>query len=174
MAVWIAGDCKFLENGSKDQKILNYWNEVVAPDDDVLLMGEFVKNNIYNPTTYAAIQELNRWLKGHKIIIDYEQERYGPREDLIKNGFGLVQKVYSFVPDATFTVHILPDTEAIEYFKGKMWGAAVRSMTGFTKPFEHNILSLSIEDWGYSPLQYNDLPKLVSNMIIFNKMVEVI
>lgn len=48
MAVWVAGDCNFLLSGKRDNEIKKNWNENVNESDEVLIIGDYIKNNIYN------------------------------------------------------------------------------------------------------------------------------
>jgi calcineurin-like phosphoesterase family protein len=48
MSVWVAGDCNLLLNVKRDNQIKTNWNETVGKNDEVLIIGDYIKNNIYN------------------------------------------------------------------------------------------------------------------------------
>ena len=120
----------------------------------------------------ARLSEYFAQLNGAKIIIDYDAKCGLSREELVKMGISRAYKTYSFVPHKTYTVHILPDNEMVSEFTDKMWGAAPRSLTKFENVFEHNILSLSIDDWGFTPVEYEQLPNMVEYMLMYNEIGE--
>ena len=172
MSVWVAGDCNFLLNVKRDNQIKENWNKTVDKNDEVLIIGDYIKNNIYDDWYKSTILTINQDLNGIKTIIDYDKDRHGARKDLLEMGFDNIYKMYCFSPDPIYTTHILSDKESVLRFIDKNWGAAPRSLSGFSKPFDHNILSLSIDDWGLTPIAYTEIPKLVKNMIEFYEIVE--
>ena len=167
--VYIAADLRFFENPKRDEVLIKNWNNTVKPEDDVLLMG-IITNDI--KLNSAPLSQLFSQLNGSKIIIDYDAKCGLSREELVKLGISRAYKTYSFVPDKTYTVHILPDDEMVNEFTDKMWGAAPRSLTKFENVFEHNIMSLSIDDWGLTPIEYEQLPSMVEYMMMYNEMGE--
>lgn len=170
--VYIAGDCRFLESPMRDQQLITNWNEIVNDEDEVLLLGNFFSN--WENLEPARAREITSKLKGKLQIADYSNiSNKISRGQLQNMGIPRAYNAYMFVPDKIYTTHIIPEIETLNSFKGKMWGAAVKSLTGFEKVFEHNILSLSIDDWGLAPIEYEQVPLLVENMKDFYNQEEV-
>lgn len=170
---WIVGDCNFLQDNRRDDAIIKNWNKVVSDKDRVMIIGNFIDEQIIK-NECARAQELISKLRGFKTIIDYDInntiiERRTYNEIGITDG---IYTLYCFVPHKIFTTRILPNKESVEQAIDLKWGATARSISGFTKPFEHNILSLSIDDWGLTPIDYNEIPHLVENMVLFEEIKE--
>lgn len=170
---WIVGDCRFLQDSRRDETIIKNWNDVVSDKDRVLIMGDFIDEKLIRNDT-ARVKALIDRLKGFKTIIDYDVHT-ATIERRLYNEVGIddgIYTLYCFVPHKVFTTRILPNKESVEHAINLKWGATARSISGFTKPFEHSILSLSIDDWGLTPIDYNEIPHLVENMVLFDEIKE--
>ena len=104
--------------------------------------------------------------------MDYDEQRYNTwsRDKLKEIGFARVNNIYCFSQNGNRIVHIIPTAEKLDCFKGKLYGAGARSTTGKKGVWTDNVLSISIADWGYAPIEYDNLPNLVDNRIMFSKI----
>lgn len=153
--VWVAADCDFESN--QEEKVQN-WNETVEEEDEVLILGHFFNGNP---------KDLLQRLKGKKIIIDYENLDYKglTKQDLIDRGFSRISHTYSFSQNGDSIVHILPDDEKLKMAKqSQIACASARSITKQKEVLDKNILSLSFEDWGNTPIDYSKIPLLYQNI----------
>ena len=161
--IWVAADCYFEYN--PELKIEN-WNQIVAPEDEVIILGHFYKENFH---------EILEKLNGTKVIADYSTNpdyRSLSKESLCKEGFSRLHHSYSYSINDGLIIHILPDKDCLEKIANstKLCGASARSITGQKEVLERRVLSLSYQDWGNAPIKYSDIPTLYKNMELFNQM----
>lgn len=54
--------------------------------------------------------------------------------------------------------------------KGSPYCATTRSISGQTKLYDKKFLSISIDDWGMTPINYMDVGQMFDDMVLFEKM----
>lgn len=152
MKTWLAADCNFQKNPEK--KIKN-WNEVVSKEDDVLIFGTFSDGSINN-------EEILNKLNGRKIVVGMKEF------DNHKNFFCYIKNLKT-----EEYIYIILDKEDYDKLKFKNKDiVCARSITEQEKVWQRNTLSISYCDWDDTPIEYNELPKLIENMKIFEKIGE--
>lgn len=174
MSVFIAADLNFCESEGQDNMLINNWNGIVEKDDTVILLGDIVKKEQYN---WDRIKEIFSSLNGSKEIINVHKEsksREKWEEILGKRCYRVTAAVKGKINDKLHIVIIYPySTPALEDkdYKGTdMYAAAPRSVTNQKEIFEDNVLSISINDWGMSPIPYENIPNMIDDMLLFERM----
>ena len=170
--VYIAGDVCFSQDSNYNNKVINSWNSVVNDDDSVLLIGTFVNKD--NPASFETLKEIFSQLKGKKQIIDFRRNEEFTEENIIEimgrkpcsaPGYtrGVIEEQEEFV--------VIPNLPKF-YLRimNNCYSAAPQSISGLKSIYENKTLSLNIEHWNYAPILYTDIPMLINNMIMFNKM----
>lgn len=161
--VYLAADCNFFQSDQRDKKLIHNWNKIVTDLDTVVSLGNFFSD--IKSVDIARARDLLYELNGHIEIADYENFMdLISKNQLNEIGFLHVYTAHLYMPDSDYTVHIIPTTDCLEHFKGNFYGAAARSLTGNTKAYENNILSLTVDDWDMTPIEYMELPNLVKNL----------
>lgn len=169
--VYIAADTYFGMNSERDKLLIKNWNKVVKDNDLVILFGEIADKG----AAPQIIEDIFKELNGEKKVIgvDWESEEgtiwkeiTGKKPLMVNaavpgeiNGKSVIITIYSFFREKRVSN---PD----------FYGAAATSLTHQKELFENNILSLSIDNWGLTPIDYMSVPQLVENMILFNQMEE--
>jgi hypothetical protein len=72
--------------------------------------------------------------------------------------------------DYTYIIFDKEDYEKMRFKNADLVSA--RSITKQDKVWQYNTLSLSFDDWGDTPINYDEVPRLIENMKIFDKMGE--
>lgn len=152
--------------------IVASWNSVIKDDDYVLLLGVIScggKND-----TSQLIGKLN----GKKRIIDYDFQKnkfskqdwfdIGITEVMNINGWarGVIEGKESGVVICTSK----PYYEELVNKYEEVYIAAPSSTTGINEMFSGKTISLSAKFWSFFPINYNDLPMLIDNQLLFKEM----
>lgn len=158
--------------------LINNWNKTIAEDDRVLIIGNFSSGNL------KQTAEVITQLTGTLDIIDYGNFFFSTKfskNDWKKIGINRVGSVGGWIRDTVNSqvsnVVLVCDPKdflinadfyaAPNYMVegGKIWGNADRYP-------DKKTLNLAIRHWGYTPIEYNSIPKIIENMIVFDKMEE--
>lgn len=169
MAVYIGADLKLGENIERDQQIIKNWNSIVKEDDLTILFGDIAGNNADLNYVGRIISELN----GKKKVVDIEKDDAAAQvwKDITgKKVFKINGAVPGQIKNQDHIVLIYVDRIDKDLVKSGEYGAAAKSLTKQKEVFENNILSVSIDDWGLTPIAYMEVPKLIDNMILFEAM----
>lgn len=177
MNTFIVADAKFfntdIDGVSKEQyneRVIKNWNETVGFNDLVLLMGEISRGS------FEETQELFSQLKGKKKIIDYKTGNFSEQEWL-KIGCNSVTCVNGAIAgtinNEESIVLFIASPRGIESIVKDNYAAAPCSTIPSKKRYEDRILNLSIEQWGYYPIEYRSVPKMIDNQILFEKMEDI-
>lgn len=176
MAIYVAADTKFYnERAAQKRKqsiqdynktIISNWNNVVQDEDVIILMGDISDGN------YTDTKELFSQLVGKKKLIDYKGGNFSRlewEEILNSKPWCVNGAVSGDINGERAIVTILSNFNDIEQDK---YYAAANSLTQQNVIYKDNILNLSIENWGYTPIAYMEIPKMIDDMILFETMNE--
>lgn len=167
MSIFLAGDCEFGKNSSRDFQLVQSWNEKIHENDEIVVLGRFWADEWDD----NAVQRIIKKIDANMVIIDYAPEKYGNRdkERLRGLGFAAVYNSFCYVADTITLAPSISDTLR-EKAKSKMlFLVSPRSISGATKVLEDNLFSVSIEDWGDFPVDYDSIPMLIENIKHFEE-----
>ena len=172
MSVYVCADAKL---GNKDllkqqEGFIEKWNKLVKPEDVVLIMGEF------SCGTEEETKDIISQLTGTLEIIDYQENApYNnfSEENWKKMGIKRVWCVGGIVTGYICggdKYAVIAATDRNLHTTGVTYYAAPGSLTNSKKRFENNILNLSMEFWNYTPILYQDIPRLIDDALLFESM----
>lgn len=173
MSVYVVADANFGFSENRDKTIIEKWNRVVREDDLVVLFGDIG----YKGTSWEHLVLTFNKLHGIKKIIgvdknDPEAENW--RALTGKKCFKMNGAVPGEIDGKSCVIVIYTSKDYFPSIKelknGDVPCASAKSISGQKEVFENNVLSLSIEDWDYTPIEYVKISELVDNMILFSKM----
>lgn len=169
--LYVCADANFsAEDIPYNEYVIKKWNNVVKDNDIVLVLGKFVEN-------FQTLKDVVPKLNGKIEFIDWNEEHILgdiPKEDLL--AAGVRDLIYSNgwvkgeINGAAADVIIGINRKGIKNREDRFYFAAPESLTGIKDRYKNKILNLSIEYWGYAPLVYNQIPNLIDNCILFEKM----
>jgi calcineurin-like phosphoesterase family protein len=176
--LYIAADVNFFNTEAAEELELNsvgdynlgiikQWNSIVKPEDTTLLLG-----NISNGSM-AATKEVFSQLNGIKKIISYEEGNPFTKEEWQSIGVSSICNICGYIngniENEDKKVIITTTKNLLKFFKD-YYCAAPGSFLTHEEIFKDRILNISINNWGYMPIKYKDLPQIIDNQILFNKM----
>lgn len=171
MAVYVVADANFGFLTSRDETIVTNWNNIVEENDLVILLGDIVSPKGDKERIKAIFDKLN----GKKKVIDIDsQDESAPywKEVTGRKCHNINGAVPGKINSEDTIVFIYTKgTKKIKLDKNE-YGAAAKSFTKQKEIFEDNILSISIDDWGLSPILYMDIPQMIDDILLFNSMKE--
>lgn len=174
MTVYVVADARFCQSDERDVDLILNWNHVVQEDDLVLLLGDIVDKDFDN---WDKIEEIFDQLIGIKKIISISSDNENAQKwtDVTKNKCFLVNGVvFGTINEESAIVTLYSQPTVVIKEKGLKdsgtYAAAPRSITNNNEIFEDNIISISIDDWGLTPIEYNRIPQMIDDMLLFEKM----
>ena len=163
-----AEDLELNSTGDYNLGMIKQWNSIVKPEDTVLLLG-----NISNGSVEGT-REIFSQLNGIKKIISYEENNPFTKDEWKAIGAASVYNICGWVngniDNKEEKVIIVTTKKNLWNFFKDYYCAAPGSILTQKEVFKDNILNISIENWGYYPIKYKDLPQIIDNQILFNKM----
>ena len=177
--LYIAADVNFFNTEAAEELELNsvgdynlgiikQWNSIVKPEDTVLLLG-----NISNGSMVAT-KEVFSQLNGIKKIISYEAGNPFTKEEWKSIGISSICNICGYINGSIENedkiVIIATTKKNLLIFFKDYYCAAPGSILTQEEVFKDRILNISISNWGYMPIKYKDLPQIIDNQILFNKM----
>jgi len=66
--------------------------------------------------------------------------------------------------------YLTPSIKNKDFKDTEIYSAAPRSITKQNNVFEDNIMSISIDDWGLFPIKYKNIPLMIDDILVFEKM----
>lgn len=166
--VYIAADTKFRWMDERDSDLIKNWNDTVNDDDLVILFGQIAVEGADKDN----LKQIFSLLKGKKKVIDVESSSEEAKmwTDITgKKCFKINAAIPGEVKGESTVVFIYLDKPKNPI---QDYGASARSITGQKEIFEDNIISLSIDDWGMSPIPYMDVPRMIDDIFLFESMEE--
>lgn len=136
--------------------------------DALLLCGDITYGDL------DKTKELFSRLKGNKYLIDFSNKKPFTRKEWQSIGVSHVFDVNGFIngeiDGKDSKVVIFAKDKNLRKILSEAYGAAPQSRTKQRNIYQDKILNLSIKEWGYAPILYEDIPRLVDNMVLFEKM----
>jgi hypothetical protein len=169
VAVYIVGDARFLESKERDEVLIKNWNSVVTDEDLVLLLGDKLSDN----GTWEELKTVFNKLKGKKKVIDVPSDDFHSEKwrELTNHKTYLVNGAIPCIIDGKEEVIMLATSlKGLGAEKGSPYCATTRSISGQTKLYDKKFLSISIDDWGMTPINYMDVGQMFDDMVLFEKM----
>lgn len=166
--VYIAADTKFRWTDKRDSDLIKNWNDTVNDDDLVILFGQVAVEGADKDN----LKQVFSLLKGRKKVIDVESSSEEAKlwADITgKKCFKVSAAIPGEVKGESTVVFIYLDKPKSLI---QDYGASARSITGQKEIFEDNIISLSIDDWGMTPIPYMDVPRMIDDIFLFESMEE--
>ena len=166
--VYIAADTKIGWTDKRDSDLIKNWNNTVNDDDLVILFGQVAVEGADKDN----LKQIFSLLKGKKKVIDVESSSKEAKlwTDIAEK---MCVKVSAAIPG-----EVKGESTVVFIYLDKPkkliqdYGASERSITGQKEIFEDNIISLSIDDWGMSPIPYMDVPRMIDDIFLFESMEE--
>lgn len=166
--VYIVADTKFGWTDKRDSDLIKNWNNTVNDDDLVILFGQIAVEGAGEDN----LKQIFSLLKGKKKVIDVESS-----SEEAKLWTDITEKK-CFKVSAAIPGEVKGESTVVFIYLDKPkkliqdYGASARSITGQKEIFEDNIISLSIDDWGMSPIPYMDVPRMIDDIFLFESMEE--
>lgn len=184
MGVYVVADAQFFDEAAAEKNnktvdeynemIIQNWNSVINEDDWVLLMGI-----ISNGTKEDNIKLFNN-LNGKKKYITYDKDNdVISLEEYKEYGFVSANNVPGFTKgiingeDSTVIITGIRNYLFFKKYYNEEFNKYYFAMPGSFKLkniYSNKILNISIENWGYSPIIYKEIPQMIDNMILFESM----
>lgn len=184
MGVYVVADAQFFDEAAAEKNnktvdeynemIVQNWNSVINEDDWVLLMGI-----ISNGTKEDNIKLFNN-LNGKKKYITYDKDNdVISLEEYKEYGFVSTNNVPGFTKgiingeDSTVIITGIRNYLFFKKYYNEEFNKYYFAMPGSFKLkniYSNKILNISIENWGYSPIIYREIPQMIDNMILFESM----
>jgi calcineurin-like phosphoesterase family protein len=177
--VYIVADPKFFSIDDnfdtpekRNKSIIDNWTSVITNDEYVLLMGDISHGS------FEETKELFSQLTGTiKLITFKENESKFTREEYFNLGISGIYCINGYVrgeiEGTEQRIVILSNKDNYKALVSQGYVAAPRSLVDIGKTsFKNRTLSISIDEWGYSPIEYNYIPTMINFMITYEKMEE--
>lgn len=184
MGVYVVADAQFFDEAAAqknnktvdeyNEMIVQNWNSVINEDDWVLLMGI-----ISNGTKEDNIELFNN-LNGKKKYITYDKDNdVISLEEYKEYGFVSANNVPGFTKgiisgeDSTVIITGIKNYLFFKKYYNEEFNKYYFAMPGSFKSkniYSNKVLNISIENWGYSPIIYREIPQMIDNMILFESM----
>lgn len=167
MEIWLCADCNFGQNMKRDQEIIKNWNEIVADEDSVIILGDFFVDNMVENTA----TEIIRQLKGKKCIYNFYDNNTKLTQEFYES---LGIKVYKLIGLcwSNDDIHLITIKNLL--YKAKLHKnvkyVAARSILEQKEIYKNGVMSISMSDWGNAPLKCNSIPTLFENLVEFDKL----
>lgn len=169
--LYVCADANFFKtkNEEDNMPLINKWNTTIKPEDYVLIVGNFSYGDTNE--TKNLIEQLN----GKKKIMDYSTaiSKNIPIEDWESFGVKVSDYVHGWIKgdiEGKKTDVILATNKKCLRTCENVYFAAAGSLMESKERFKNNCLNLSIELWDYAPVQYNSIPYLIDNCLLYEKM----
>lgn len=187
MSVYIIADPRFndvaaaqdvgLQVEEYNQFIVDRINSVVGDTDWLVFLG-----NIAEDTT--NLKHYIDQIKGSKDIYDFaKQTLCVSRGEAQELGFDYTYNVDCFteekVGDTKYYVTITSDLDYNAYLSlsqskdPEYYWAMPESRKNMGERLKNHILNISLRQWDYYPIKYDELPNIIDNIKLFNSMEDI-